>query len=164
MADIKDQKLLYHLTDIDNIPSILKDGLMPRAELNGADSDIIESREGLGLENYVPFHFFANNPFDGRVQLDHVEKNFVLISVRRDYAKANGWQIIPRHPLADQDIELMNYDDGFNAINWSKMHERDYSDDESKSVCMAECLSPNMVEASRFLVFMLRMPRKSSKY
>ena len=62
MADIKDQKLLYHLTDIDNIPSILKDGLMPRAELNGADSDIIESREGLGLENYVPFHFFANNP------------------------------------------------------------------------------------------------------
>jgi len=71
MAEIKDQKLLYHLTDINNIPFILKNGLIPRAELNGfvdiADSDIIESREGLGLEKHVPFHFFANSPFDGRV-------------------------------------------------------------------------------------------------
>jgi len=155
MTDIKDQKLLYHLTDIDNIPSILKDGLMPRAELDGfvdiADSDILESREGLGLEEYVPFHFFANSPFDGRVQIDNPDKDFVIIAVRRDYAKANGWQIIPRHPLADQDLELMPYDEGIDAINWPKMNERDYNDAESKSVCMAECLSPNIVSASRFL-------------
>jgi len=44
----------------------------------------------------------------------------------------------------------MPYDDGFNAINWPKMQERDYSDEESKSICMAECLSPNVVEAGDF--------------
>jgi len=154
MADIKDQKLLYHLTDINNIPSILKDGLMPRVLLDGfvdiADGDILESREGLGLENHVPFHFFANSPFDGRVQLDNADNDFVIITVRRDKAKGNGWKIIPRHPLAGQELELMPYDDGFNAINWQKMNERDYNDTESKSVCMAECLSPNIVEADGF--------------
>jgi len=30
------------------------------------------------------------------------------------------------------------------------MNERDYNDTESKSVCMAECLSPNIVEADGF--------------
>jgi hypothetical protein len=31
------------------------------------------------------------------------------------------------------------------------MNEREYNDPESKSVCMAECLSPNTVASSRFL-------------
>lgn len=167
MTDIKDQKLLYHLTDINNIPSILKGGLMPRAELNDfvdiADSDIIESRQGLGLENFVPFHFFANNPFDGRVQQNNTGKSFVIIAVRREHAKANQWNIIPRHPLDDQDLKLMAYDEGFNAINWSKMNERNYNDVESKSVCMAECLSPNIVSASRFLSIFVNNAEQQQK-
>ena len=67
MADIKKQSLIYHLTSLENVPSILDQGLLPRSELTRftdvADGDILSSREGLNLQNYVPFHFFARNPF-----------------------------------------------------------------------------------------------------
>ncbi len=151
---IQTQKLIYHLTCIDNLASILDRGIQPRSALSGyvdiADGEIIESRQKLGLENYVPFHFFGGNPFDGRVQKDHPEKEFVLITVRREHASAQNWQIIPRHPLADEDIKLMDYAEGFSTIDWAKMNERNYSDDHSKSVCMAECLSPDVVLPERF--------------
>jgi hypothetical protein len=154
MADIKTQSLLYHLTDITNLEAIFTGGLKPRSELQGfsdvADSEILDGRKVLELEKKVPFHFFAKNPFDGRVQLDHPNKDFVLITVHRSYAKANNWSIIPRHPLADEDIELLGYDAGMDKIDWSKMNDRDYHDHDSKSVCMAECLSPVTVEAVRF--------------
>ncbi|WP_407921283.1 DarT ssDNA thymidine ADP-ribosyltransferase family protein [Aliivibrio salmonicida] len=33
-------------------------------------------------------------------------------------------------------------------MNWELMNQRDYGDDEGRSVCMAECLSPNPVPAT----------------
>ena len=94
MTDIETQQLLYHLTDIENLKSIFKNGLLPRYLLEDfsdvADDGIIDSRRKLQLEKYVPFHFFARNPFDESVQSAHKDKEFVLIAVRRAYAKANA--------------------------------------------------------------------------
>jgi hypothetical protein len=154
MTDIKDQKLLYHLTSIYNVEAILKDGLKPRAELQTftdvADGEIIQSRRHLSLENYVPFHWFARNPFDGRVQADRPKDVFVLICVKRTLAAARNWKVIPRHPLASGNIELMDYANGFAAIDWEMMNHRDYHDPYCKSVCMAECLSPTTVSRNDF--------------
>lgn len=47
-------------------------------------------------------------------------------------------------------MELMDYDDGMNAINWEVMNKRDYSDQDCKCVCMAECLAPGPVTADLF--------------
>lgn len=153
MADYKNGKLLYHLTDIKNLGSIFADGLKPRSELAGftdvADPEIIEKRKKLKLEEQVPFHFFGGGPFDGGVQLANKDSQFVLITVRREHAKANNWKIIPSHPLSDEDIELMDYEEGFAAINWAKMNECDYTEQVSKNTCMAECLSPNTVSPER---------------
>lgn len=154
MADIQSQKLLYHLTDINNLQNIFKQGLLPRSQLANfsdvADGEIITSRQKLQLENYVPFHFYAGSPFDGRVQLDNRQKEFVLITVRREFAQANDWKIIPCHPLSGADIQVLDYVAGFNAIDWALMNNRDYQDARSRSVCMAECLSPQPVPATRF--------------
>jgi hypothetical protein len=154
MPDIKDQKLLYHLTSIKNIDSILRIGLMPRAQLNRfedvADSEILVKRRVLGLENYVPFHWFSRNPFDGGVQAARTDEHFVLVTVHRSLAKAKNWKIIPRHPLAKEDIHIMDYQDGFEAIDWEVMNRRVYHDAHCKSVCMAECLSPDPVPTSDF--------------
>lgn len=154
MPDIKDQKLLYHLTHIDNISPILKGGLKPRAQLEKfediADQEIIDGRRGLELESYVPFHWFARNPFDGRVQTDRPDDFFVLITVRRELAAKQNWKIIPRHPLAVGEIQLLDYEEGFEAIDWELMNKRDYHDPDSKSVCMAECLSPKIVSPNSF--------------
>lgn len=152
--DIRAKKLIYHLTSLDNLQSILGDGLLPRAHLQGfvdvADPEIISDRKRLRLEQHVPFHFFARNPFDGRVQQDHPRKQFVLIAVQRAAARAMGWKIIPRHPLAGREIEILDYDAGMDAIDWDVMNARAYSDQNCKCVCMAECLSPVPVPASSF--------------
>lgn len=165
MVDISIQQFIYHLTDIDNLEDILSDGLKPRSKLQDfsdvADPEIIASRQNLSLENYVPFHFFAKNPFDGRVFRDNQGKNFILIAVRRSHAQANNWKVIPKHPLSSTDITLLDYDIGMATIDWATMNRRDYSEDECKRICMAECLSPNTVPASVF--FSIYTPDASSE-
>ena len=152
--DIRAKKLIYHLTSLNNMSSILDNGLLPRSHLDHfvdvADPGIIESRMGLFLERRVPFHFFAKNPFHGRVQRDHPRKRFVLIAVQRQVARAKGWKIIPKHPLAGGEIELLDYDEGMKAIDWEVLNKRDYSDQYCKCVCMAECLAPGPVLADEF--------------
>jgi hypothetical protein len=154
MANIKEQKLLYHLTSLKNLPSILEKGLLARSELQKfddvADPEILIGREKLGLEKMVPFHFFSRNPFDGNVQSKNPKTDFILISISRTFAAANEWNIIPRHPLAGREIEKLSYSDGIEAIDWEAMSNRDYSDAHSKSVCMAECLSPITILPNEF--------------
>ncbi|HDS1817171.1 TPA: DUF4433 domain-containing protein [Pseudomonas putida] len=149
VKSIKDQFFVYHLTSVENLDGIFTEGLKPRASLinftDVADSEILNKRKALKLDHYVPFHWFAANPFDGRVQLDRPQSKFVLISVYRSFARQNHWKIIPRHPLANDEIELLDYPEGFEAINWALMNTRDYQNAECKSVCMAECLSPSAV-------------------
>lgn len=61
-------KLIYHMTSIDNLPSILKFGLLPRKYLlqnhniqftDVADPEILSKRERYkkALSQYVLFHF-----------------------------------------------------------------------------------------------------------
>lgn len=157
---IEEQALLYHLTDIENLGSIFEHGLLSREELNQsgkivytdvADQAIIKKRKELGLESHVPFHFFTKNPFDYAAVRGNKDKEFVLIALRRTVAKSRDWKIVPRHPLASSGVEVLGYDEGMKAINWDCMNKRDFDDDECKSICMAECLSPKPVSASDFL-------------
>jgi hypothetical protein len=154
VKSIKDQKLLYHLTSVENLDGIFRDGLKPRAGLSGfkdvADAEILKKRQALQLDNYVPFHWFAKNPFDGSVQRNRPEAQFVLISVYRSTARQYGWKIIPRHPLAGDSIQLLDYEQGFEAIEWDVMSSRDYLDPHCKSICMAECLAPGVVKPEVF--------------
>lgn len=154
MAEIQNQKLLYHLTSLTNVADILVEGLKPRSLLADfediADHEILDKRRALGLEDYVPFHWFAGNPFDGGVQVSRRGEKFVLITVRRTVAQANNWKVLARHPLANEVFSLLDYEDGFKTIDWKAMNRRDYHDHHSKSVCMAECLAPGIVETGRF--------------
>lgn len=149
MASIKTGKLLYHFTALENIPNILTKGLLPRDQLKDfidiADKDILTGREQYDLMSMVPFHFFANNPFDGRVCLNNSDKKFVYIIVHRDLAKANNWAISPKHPL-NGEFNLLTYKEGMEEINWDVMDKRDFTDQTSKNICMAECLSPKAIK------------------
>ena len=154
MPDIKDQKLLYHLTSFENLAGILAGGLKPRASLQKfsdvADPEILVKRKMLGLDHFVPFHWFCNNPFDGGVKRKHPQTQFLLITVRRSVARRSGWRVIPRHPLANDAFQLLDYQTGFEAIEWEVMNTRDYHNSHCKSVCMAECLSPAPVPHTHF--------------
>ncbi|MHC3993736.1 DarT ssDNA thymidine ADP-ribosyltransferase family protein [Thiomicrolovo sp. ZZH C-3] len=147
-TSIKDGKLLYHLTALTNIESILTNGLKPRANLTEvfkdvAEQDIIDFRNAHNISNLVPFHFFAGTPFAGRVQKDHPSVEFVYITVHRDTAKSkrNNFKIFPTHPKHMNPLEIFDYEEGFQKIDWELMEKRDYSDNECKETCMAECVA-----------------------
>lgn len=165
MASIRDQKLLYHLTGLNNLGSILDNDLKPRSALNGfhdvADVKILAGRAEHGLDDYVPFHWFSRNPFDGSVQTDRPDEKFVLLTVRRNLARDRNWQVSPRHPLAGKKFRFYDYQEGFDLIDWELMDNRKYSDAACKSVCMAECLSPTPVRVTDFLKFLY--PRIKSR-
>ncbi|HHX8647687.1 DUF4433 domain-containing protein [Vibrio antiquarius] len=152
-SEIQKGKELYHFTALDNLPSILSSKLLPRKGLKGfvdvANKEILKGRDKFDLDEMVPFHFFPNNPFDGKVcQLNPATK-FAFIVVRRVVAKSNGWKITPRHPLSG-DFKLMSYDEGIADIDWETMNKKDFKDPESKIVCMAECLALEAVVPSTF--------------
>jgi len=141
---ISEGKLLYHLTALDNVESIIKNGLLCREIIRPitdvADPEIIEKRRELGLLSYVPFHFFAKNPFDGAVIKKHPETKFVYLTVYRKDAQRGNWKIIPRHPLKCEKSEIYSYDIGLTQMNWDLIERRRFTDPDCKFACMAECL------------------------
>lgn len=150
----KDGKLLYHLTALENLESIIDNGLKPRKKIDFsiidiADPEILQCREKFGLEEHTPFHFFCSTPFAGAAQLSQNEKEFIYITITRDLAKSNNFTIIPTHPLHYTAAPL-SWDAGIETINWNLMHKRDYSDHECKETCMAESNFKGTVLAEHF--------------
>ncbi len=143
---IENQKLLYHLTALDNMESILRNGLMPRENIeyftDVAEQDIIDFRNKEGISHLIPFHFFKGTPFAGIVQKNNPNKEFVYITIHRDLAKKKNFKIFPTHPKHMNPLEIYEYEEGFEKIDWKLMNTRDYNDYECKEVCMAECVAP----------------------
>ncbi|HEG2582084.1 TPA: DUF4433 domain-containing protein [Campylobacter lari] len=67
-VNIKDGKLLYHLTPLENLESMIRNGLKPRSNLDKekfidtANSDIINKRSKMKLTDYVPFLLYPMDP------------------------------------------------------------------------------------------------------
>jgi len=150
----KKGKLLYHLTSISNLDSILTNGLLPREDCDEfediADEEIIQCREKHNLQKYTPFHFFGSTPFAGAVQNDHPEESFIYITFTRKDARHNNFKIILAHPLSLPKIKLYDYDEGMEKIDWELMAERDYGDENCKNACMAECITELEIPAELF--------------
>lgn len=144
----RDGKLLYHLTHINNMESILRQGLVPRNQLMGnfvdtADPKIISGRHewDVDLSDFVPFHFFVKNPYDGVVCKKHGAENMVIIAIKRPTQDYDGFYIIPNHPLSGKP-HFLPYNEGFQEVKWELMvngPERCYSNPIIKQACMAEC-------------------------
>lgn len=151
---IREGKLIYHLTHINNLESIIQCGLLSRNDVQNrcslfsdvADPNIIKKR-GRGLGAYIPFHFHPRTAFDYAVVYNHGRENLIYLCVTREYARANEFKVLPKHPLTTQikDSTLMDYDNGIASIDWEKM-EREYSDNNIiKQVRMAECLTDKSI-------------------
>ncbi|MEP0868603.1 DUF4433 domain-containing protein [Trichocoleus desertorum AS-A10] len=151
---IKSKKLLYHLTSLDNLLSILENGLLARNELEKfddvADPDLIDFSAEHGLTKYIRFHFFSQNPFDGDVQKRNPEKEFIYICIHREFAKKSNFKIIPRHPKSMNVLTLYDYTEGIDLIEWDIMDQRDYLDRNCRNICMAECISPVSIMPTEF--------------
>lgn len=169
---VRDKKLIYHLTALENLASIAANGLLSRREVQRrrltfkdvADAAILEGRGDHDLDAMVPFHFFPRNPFDYAVVRQRKDERFVLLAVQRTRAKSDGWRVVPRHPLSGPP-SLLAWDEGMDAIDWAQIDrpDRDYKNHECKMVCMAEALSPATVQcASMSMIFVATDEDESS--
>ncbi len=88
LEGVRDKKLLYHLTKVDNMEMIINHGLLPRRRLieqkmlfgDVADQQIISKRQELGLDIYSPFHFHPYSAFMCRMRKhSDMSKNFFRI-------------------------------------------------------------------------------------
>ena len=158
IENVKQGKLIYHLTKLSNLDSILKLGLLPRENMlkknisfdDVANKEIITKRSMLGLNKYTPFHFHPFSSFDVAVKNTYNNENFIYICLLRKVARNNGFKILPRHPLNMDECILMDYDEGFQAIDWDIMQEKGLDDDNAKQIKMAECLTDLIVPVNCF--------------
>lgn len=158
MGSIRNGKLLYHLTKLSNLDSIIKNGLVSRHILESnqaifgdvADSQIMSKRKEFGLDYYVPFHFHPYSSFDVIVKNTYSSDEFVYICIYRTLARENGFLILPKHPLSVEDVRLLNFDEGINEIDWDAMESSSTVSDYCKNVRMAECLTDKIIPAKCF--------------
>lgn len=152
---VKNGKLLYHLTNIDNLDSILEKGLLPRNMLSQgvkfddiADGEILIGRDVMGLRDYIPFHFHPYSSFDVAVKNRYPEKEFIYICITRELAMSNNFKILTNHPLS-QGV-LSDYDVGFQNIDWDAMDTLGTEVNYIKQVKMAECLTDLIIPGDCF--------------
>ncbi len=155
---VKEGKLLYHLTRLSNLDSIIEHGLVSRKLVkdNGvrfsdiANQEIISKRKGLGLDGFTPFHFHPYSSFDVAVKNTYLDEDFIYICISREDAKSNEFKILPRHPLNIEECTLYEYEEGFHKIDWDTMHTHGTDDTYTKNVKMAECLTEKTIPAQYF--------------
>ncbi len=158
LEGVRDKKLLYHLTRVDNMEMIINYGLLSRRRLlehkmlfgDVADPQIISKREELGLDIYTPFHFHPYSAFDVAVKNTYSTEKFVYICIRRALAEFNDFKILIKHPLSQQECILYNYVDGIRNIDWDTMERVGGTDEYSRNVKMAECLTDKCIPAELF--------------
>lgn len=158
LEKVKDKKLLYHLTKLDNMENIIKYGLLPRRYLlehdfmfeDVADSQIISKREELELDKYTPFHFHPYSAFDVAVKHTYSSDKFVYICIKRALAEFNNFKVLIKHPLSQQECILYDYIQGVNNIDWDAMETTGLTDEYSRNVKMAECLTEKCIPAELF--------------
>ena len=151
-------KLLYHITSIDNLDSIITHGLISRSKVSEkeltfddiADPEIIHKRGRLGLDNYVPFHFHPYSAFDVAVKNRYNAKNMMYLCISRTLARENGFKILPKHPLSGEEYYLYVYDEGFALIDWDTMTNLNQNDRYAREVRMAECLTDKIIPIKAF--------------
>ncbi len=164
MGKIQNMKWLFHLTKLSNLDSIIEIGLASRKLLyehrvlfaDVADPDIMDKRREYGLDGYVPFHFHPYSSFDVAVKKANSSEEFMYICIERELARANGFLILPRHPLNLSEVELLDYDDGIRAIDWDTMEMSSTASVYARQVRMAECLTDKIVPVIFFQCIAVR--------
>lgn len=158
LEGVRNKKLLYHLTKIENLESIICYGLQSRQYVLAnqmrvtdiADPKIITKRQQWGLDQYIPFHFHPYTAFDYAVKGTYGKTNFVYISIKRALAEYNNFKILTAHPLSQQECVLYDYKQGMEAIDWDTMETLGTEDERCKNIKMAECLAECGIPADLF--------------
>lgn len=128
LEGVREKKLLYHLTKVSNMETIIRYGMLPRRYL---------------LEHGMLFE-------DVAVKSKYAAEKFVYICIKRALAEFNDFKVLIKHPLSQQDCVLYDYAAGINNIDWDIMESVGTTDEYARNVKMAECLTEKCIPADLF--------------
>lgn len=123
MRNIRDKKLLYHLVKLEDMEQIIKAGLT--------------AQEQIGEKKYVGFAFHAYDSCEVKKQRQNPDTAYVYLCVTREYAAAQGYQIITGQPQ-DGELHTYSYAEGISKVDWKALEEQPEADTQLTVRCVTE--------------------------
>jgi len=154
-------KSLYYITHIDNLNSILSQGILSHKAVEDSgmkytaiyDKEIVSNRKskhtpsGKSLWDYSNVYFQARNPMLYRVVLEKGAKDIAVIALYPQVLQSSG-AFITDGNAANNMTDFYQYGDGIKIISgmWDTIQGEWWNSlDGSKRKIMAECLIPNVI-------------------
>ena len=159
-------KNLYYITHIDNIPSILKNGILSHTLINKEDikftpiydKQIVSNRakknapNGKSLWDFANLYFQARNPMLYRVAIENGVDNLAILGINPNIIKKDN-VFISVGNAASSASEILPAKEGLKVIKqkeiWKIINSEWWrEEDGSKRKIMAECLVPEVVPSN----------------
>lgn len=156
-----DVKSLYYITHINNIPSMLEQGILSHALVEDRhvpftpiyDAQIVSNRrdrltpDGKSLWSFANLYFQPRNPMLYRVISEKDKKDIAIIGIRPDILSYPD-SFISTGNAASHPSDILPVREGLPVIfeMWNVINSEWWNpDDGSKRKIMAECLVPNVI-------------------
>lgn len=158
--DLTGRKHVYSIMPIDNIPSVLRYGILSHEEaerlphLSVADPEVQNRRKNVVLPNGTKLHQYANlyfsfwNPMLSRVRENN--ERICILCISLSVLDIDGCAITDRN-AATSLARFYPPQYGLNELNFSRIHMRDWNDDDiyvfrdNRAIKCAEILVPGCV-------------------
>lgn len=156
MVDTLDQykiKCLFHMTHIDNLPSILQHGLLPhgnRYQIKDISDCDVNSRRARAepiyhkpIHSYVPFYFNPKNPMLYVRRM--LEKDIVMLVVKKELIVQEG-ALFTDGNASVSSTSFYNDLSKMNKLDWVCLNDDWWTNHlDGKRTVMAEVLVPDFV-------------------
>ena len=156
-----DPKVLFYITHINNLPSIIEHGILSHAEVETRnleytpiyDSDIVSSRANTNVDgsktlwNFANLYFQPRNAMLYRVLHEKGDSELAIVAVHSTVSTQEG-VFISTENAASEDSEILAREEGWERVqaDWQIIDNEWWnSSDGSKRIMMAECLVPECV-------------------
>ena len=75
----------------------------------------------------------------------HVNDTLLYICISRKFAQEHDFKILPKHPLAEENFTIYDYNEGLSKIDWDTMMEVGNYSKEAKNIKLAEVLCSDKI-------------------
>ena len=169
-------KGLYYITHIDNLPSILSNGILSHELIEERriqfspiyDAGIVSRRKGIqtpegrSLWSYANLYFQPRNPMLYRVLHEKNKADLAILGIQAA-ALTGGDVLVTTGNAAHSESEILPAGHGLKAVaqDWQTIKSEWWNPlDGSKRRIMAECLVPNMIPPALYPQHLRRQPRR----
>ena len=153
-------KSLSNIMPIENIPSVIKNGILchdKAVAINHSDISLVEvqqRRNNVTIPNGMKLHRYASLYFSARNPMMYKRKNFAnglcVLAVSFDVLNIKGCVVTDRNAATDV-VKFYTPEDGLRSIDFEKVFARDWTDNDfstqvnKKAIKCAEVLIPDCV-------------------